>query len=86
MTEDGIKHGTYAGYQRHKKTGVPICVECREANRLYHAAYRSQTADYRAREKLMNRARNRAVGRLAALHPGQFDALIAQELRAELAS
>lgn len=30
-----IKHGTYTGYQQHRRHGVPICDECREAVNVY---------------------------------------------------
>jgi hypothetical protein len=36
-------HGTYAGYQRHKAYDQEPCHACREANRVYHRAYRYRT-------------------------------------------
>ena len=40
-----IKHGTLAGYQVHRRCGIPPCDECRKASAAYQAAY------YRARRQ-----------------------------------
>ncbi len=71
--------GTYAGYQRHRKAGEQTCPACREAHRAYMREWRSRGDDWRRG----NRARARALWRLAALHPEEYEHLVVVELRAE---
>lgn len=37
---DTIKHGTYTGYNQHRKQGVPVCDDCRDAVNEYLRDYR----------------------------------------------
>lgn len=55
MTPD-IPHGTYAGYQRHRLYGIPVCDECMTAQRAYKR-------DWRARTREASRATARALTR-----------------------
>ncbi|MEV0616103.1 hypothetical protein AB0I81_22510 [Nonomuraea sp. NPDC050404] len=41
---EGIKHGTWGGYKQHLHRKVPMCDECREANRVRKAAARKAKA------------------------------------------
>lgn len=35
MTDDGIKHGHHNGYTQHRRKGVPVCDDCRDAWTAY---------------------------------------------------
>lgn len=83
MLIDDPRHGTYAGYQRHRHDGELACGPCREANRDYSRKFRSERPDVKARERASTRARSRALWRLADLHRDEYDRLYADELRAE---
>ena len=47
MTGDGINHGTYGGYQKHRKLGVEACAECLAAL-VWYTRRRSESAELRA--------------------------------------
>lgn len=71
--------GTYAGYVRHVKVTKDVpCDECRAAATLYHRIYR-QRPGVRARELDRERDRQRALSRLARMHPTEFRALYDEE-------
>jgi uncharacterized membrane protein YccC len=74
------EHGTYAAYQRHRNTGSEPCTECRKAATRYMANYRASKPERRVAEIERATARNRALSRLAKLHPAQFRALYREEL------
>ena len=40
MRKTPIRHGTSAGYWKEKRSGLPVCVECREAMREYYRNYK----------------------------------------------
>lgn len=44
LTTDDPRHGTYAGWQAHLKTGVPACDPCRHAQYLYTKRMRLKLA------------------------------------------
>lgn len=77
-----IEHGTYKGYQAHKRRGIPMCGACSIANATYMENYRANRADVRARNRKDMRVRNEALKRLIARHRAEYFALIA-EVRAE---
>lgn len=71
--------GTYAGYQTHKRQGTEPCSECRRAQRDYMRDYRAKNAEQRDKDYRYGLARNRAISRLIAMHPAQWEALLADE-------
>ncbi len=36
-----IKHGTYGGYQQHRRRGEPACADCLQANAVKCAAFKA---------------------------------------------
>jgi hypothetical protein len=82
-----LECGTQQGYDHHRRHGPPIdeadTCGCRRAasdrRRSWRAHHPDQVKDHRA----LNRARGRAYCRLAAQYPGDFDAHLRRELRAE---
>ena len=50
MTGDGINHGTYGGYQKHRKLGVEACAECLAAQ-VWYTRRRRESAEVRAEEQ-----------------------------------
>lgn len=74
---DWIAHGTYSGYQMHRKRGEPMCDDCRTAGNEYMREYRRTNRD--TKEKRLSSARWRAIQRLIAEHKDRFDALLAEE-------
>lgn len=67
--------GTRAAYQRHYRNGEKPCRPCRDAYNSYQSEY--------ARDRGNQRAYQRALKRLARMHPNVFDALYAEELAKE---
>jgi len=37
-----MTHGTYAGYQEHRRRNQPACTPCRRANAAYQRTYRKR--------------------------------------------
>lgn len=71
--------GTNGGYQRHLKRGEEPCEPCRVAKADWQRRYRSRTDQTEAR--LVQAARHRAHARLSAIHSGEFEALLIEEIR-----
>lgn len=65
--------GTRAGYIRHVKAGEPACDDCRAAHTLYMRLYRARGGH------AYDSARQRALSRLARMHPTEYRALVAEE-------
>ena len=63
--------GTWGGYQRHIKNKTPPCAECRKACREYVRRYRFLSGQ--------GKPKYRALLRLAAKHPDEYRALVAEE-------
>lgn len=81
MNPDDPRHGTYAGYQAHKKTNQEQpCEPCRIAYNAYQRERRKSdpTALRRSRQSIA--AATRALWRLKADHPTEYAALYAEEL------
>lgn len=74
--------GTYAGYQKHRKTGQVPCRPCRDANAAYMRKLRANSERTYRNTREDNAARQRAHTRLARLYPTLFDALYTEELQA----
>jgi hypothetical protein len=75
VKRDDPRHGTYAGYQAHRREGRTPCKQCRAANNDYMASFRKTSAGWREQES----ARTRAVWRLVGLHYEEFRRLYAEE-------
>lgn len=69
--------GTPAAYQRHRHRGEPIDDACRVAVNAYVTAYRKATG-YRH-----NKARSRALTRLARRYHEAYRTLLAEEMAKE---
>lgn len=72
--------GTYAAYQQHGKRDETPCAECRTAAAEYAAQYRRSSPTARENGRARKYARDRALGRLKAMHPGEYRALYAEEM------
>lgn len=72
--------GTQSGYQAHGRRGEPRCEPCKKAHREYVAAWRRAYPRTQQHESEKQLARNRALRRLARLHPGEFRTLYDEEL------
>jgi chromosome condensin MukBEF ATPase and DNA-binding subunit MukB len=80
-------HGTYGGYQRHKKKNEPPCDECKAALADYQRAWRARKGAPQWRERVLTRARSRALTVLSRRHSDELREItheIAAELNAEL--
>ena len=80
------KCGTYAGWNAHRRADEKPCDDCREAQRLYARERRARGGAPIERDTMMNRARSRAAWRLKGMYPVDFDMLVADEMRVELAA
>lgn len=69
------RHGTYAGYQAGCRAEC-----CRTALRDYMRDYRANNPRAYGRERLRSNARQRALWRLAELHPDEFQSLYLDEI------
>lgn len=78
---NGIKHGTYAGYQKHKVLRIKPCDECREAAREYMRKYRADPSR-KAHERERVRIRSVAASVIVNRHKAEYLDLVA-ELTAE---
>jgi hypothetical protein len=83
---DPTEHGTYAGWNWHQRTKTPMCEPCREAARAYRRRWRTRNPAARKEEERMTNVRSRALWKLAAIHPTEFHALVADEDRADRAA
>lgn len=72
--------GTYGGYQRCKRRPAGACAPCRRANADYIRRWRQDRSVSYACEKSKQLCRDRALRRLAALHPADLRALYEEEL------
>ena len=79
MTGDGINHGTYGGYQKHRRLGVEACAECLAAQ-VWYTRRRRESAEVRAEEQRQTAARTRAYVRLSRAYPTLYHALYEEEL------
>ena len=71
--------GTRNGYLRHRRAGQPSCEPCLDGQRAYQRARGPERRAY-------NRARSRALQRLAELHLVDYHVLLMQELSQERAA
>lgn len=69
--------GTAAGYIRHVRAGETACDECRAAHTLYVRLWRARGGIKNTRAQAS--ARQRALSRLARMHPTDYRALYLEE-------
>ena len=69
--------GTAAGYIRHIRAKETACEECRAAHTLYVRLWRARGG--MAKTRAQNSARQRALSRLARMHPTEYRALYTEE-------
>jgi hypothetical protein len=79
---DESQHGTYAGFQSHKREGSRPCDLCMHARNIYTRQYRASRPVAQSREQRRNNLRSRAKTILAERHPNELAAII-QALRDE---
>lgn len=91
VTLDDSEHGTYGGYQLHGRRrragleeGEP-CAACRKAHADYVASWRARNPGKHQRQQTVQYCREKALRRLAEMHPRAFARLYREE-RAKLRS
>ena len=77
-SEPASKCGTYAGYNQHMYYGEPTCAACRKAATDYQRDRRK--ANGNAAGAKYNKARGKALTKLAYLHENEYRQLIRAEL------
>jgi len=75
-----INHGTYGGYQAHRRHGEEVCEACRIANNTYRREYRNSKPDASSYDRTQAAAYRRAENRLRRLHYPEFNQLYHEEL------
>lgn len=80
---DKFPHGEYRGYSRHVREGSTICQPCLDARNEYMRNLRRSNMDSRERNRLGNRARSKALWRLADAYPDEFREILSEEYRKE---
>jgi hypothetical protein len=63
-----------------QRAPTTTCDGCRQANREYQRRYRAERPDVRQQEAADNRARLRALRRLAEEFPDRFRQLVVEEV------
>lgn len=72
--------GTYAGVGVHRRADEELCADCKRANAAYMARWRKRRPDLHAENVATQDARNRALRRLARMHPRDMRRLYAEEM------
>lgn len=80
MSPDDPRHGTYAGYQAHRKAGELACQPCLKANAEYGQRLREFNPNVKRRARETVRAQNRAKQRLSELHRAEYTRLYIEAL------
>lgn len=70
-TTTGTQHGTYAGWNKHRRQGTEVCVECKRAAREYQRKWRAST-DGRARQAGYTKAAHTALQQLKKAHFDEY--------------
>jgi len=79
MSPDDPRHGTDAGYQRHRKDGEAACGPCRTAKADVQRKRRKDPIE-RLKSRQIAKAGNRAAWRLVAAHRDEYERYYADEL------
>lgn len=74
-------HGTPAAYQVHRRRGEKPCVACTEAQRQKITAFRAENPGVVRADARAAKFRNRALARLRANHPDEFERLLMEAYR-----
>ncbi|PFG16297.1 hypothetical protein ATK74_0831 [Propionicimonas paludicola] len=70
--------GTTGGYQKHRRDGTKTCKACRAAQTAYNQQWSASSPTYKRNNRLMSRARSRALAKLAEQHPDEYRRLYQQ--------
>lgn len=81
MDADDPRHGTDAGYQRHRKDSEPACGVCRAA-RAQTMRDRRKDPIERLKARKISKAGSRAAWRLVDAHRNEYERYYADELAA----
>lgn len=76
----GIHHGTYGGYQVHRRRGEEACPSCLDAQAAYMRQLREANPDLRVRERNRQHAYDRATQRLRDAHRAEMQRYYREEL------
>ncbi len=76
------RHGTLAGYNKHRAFGERPCGTCSAVRSEHMKRYR-KAPEHKRRALLMARAQGRARGRLVAMFPEEYASLY-EEAKAEV--
>ena len=77
MSRPPVEHGTYAGYQKHRRNGETACTPCATAASEYMRNLRHARPDVRARAAWYNSTRARAQEELTRRHRAEFGEILA---------
>lgn len=80
MPRAQVEHGTYRGYQWHRRTKTPTCRPCMDAANQYVKDYRESHPESQLRNHLQSRAYGVALRRLRDRYRGVFNRYYAEEL------
>lgn len=72
-----VKHGSYAGYQWHKKHGEEACADCLRGNADYHHQWLQKTPTARDKQAVGQKRRIMAIQELIRRHQDEFDQILA---------
>lgn len=72
--------GTYRGWAAHRRADEYPCHPCKQANAAYMQGWRKRRPEMHAEHVATQDARNRALRRLARLHPQDMRRLYAAEM------
>lgn len=75
----GGEHGTYGGWNKHRREGTPTCAACRQAAKEYVDRWRIEHPESAARAvrttNAASRARSAALTMLKRRHPNEYERL-----------
>jgi hypothetical protein len=72
-----VKHGSYAGYQWHKKHGEEACPDCLRGNADYHHQWRHKTPAALDKQAVGQKRRTMATQELIRRHQDEFNQILA---------
>lgn len=76
-----IKHATYGGYQKCRRTRYGACTPCKQAAADYARQRRQTKPEVRAADYMWSAAGYRALWRLSKRYPDEFEALRIEEMQ-----
>jgi hypothetical protein len=72
-----VKHGSYGGYQWHKKHGEEACADCLRSNADYSQQYREKVPATLDKQAVYQKRRLMAIQELIRRHQDEFDRIFA---------